>query len=53
MLAKNDKILGDNSNHTLKFLPEDEYIDEKTKKPLYNSVIYEYTTIDNEIYRII
>ena len=52
MLAKNDKILGDNSNHTLKFLPEDEYIDEVTKKPVYNKVIYEYTTTDNELYRI-
>ncbi len=27
MLAKGDKILGDNSNHTLKFLPQEEYMD--------------------------
>lgn len=53
MLAKNDKILGDNSNHTLKFLPEDEFIEEHTKKPVYNKVIYEYITPDNEHYRII
>lgn len=52
MLAKNDKILGDNSNHTLKFIPEDEYIDEHTGKPVYNKVIYEYLTPDNEFYKI-
>jgi hypothetical protein len=52
MLAKNDKLLGDNSNHTLKFLPEDEYIDEHTKKPVYGKVIYEYETPDKEFYRI-
>ena len=52
MLAKNDKILGDNSNHTLKFISEDEYIDEHTKKPVYGKVIYEYITPDNEQYRI-
>ena len=52
MLAKNDKILGDNSNHTLKFIPEDEYMDEFTGKPVYNKVIYEYLTPDNEFYKI-
>jgi hypothetical protein len=52
MLAKNDKLLGDNSNHTLKFLPKDEYIDEHTKKPVYGKVIYEYETPDKEFYRI-
>lgn len=52
MLAKKDKILGDNSNHTLKFVSTDEYIDEHTGKPVYNHVIYEYLTPDNEFYRI-
>ncbi len=53
MLVKGDKILGDNSNHTLKFLPTDEYIDQVTGKPVYGKVIYEYTTEDGEEYRII
>lgn len=52
MLAKGDKILGDNSNHTLKFLSHDEYIDDVTGKPVYNKVVYEYATEDNELYRI-
>lgn len=52
MLAKNDKILGDNSNHTLKFLSTDEYIDDHTGKPVFSKVIYEYTTLENELYRI-
>jgi len=52
MLAKGNEILGDNSNHTLKFLPEDEYIDSHTGKPVYNKVIYEYTTPAEELYRI-
>jgi len=52
MLAKNDKILGDNSNHTLKFLPQEEYIDAHTGKPVYAKVIYEYVTEDGEQYRI-
>ena len=52
MIAKNGEILGDNSNHTLKFVPEDRYIDEYTGKPVYNKVIYEYTTESNDIYRI-
>ena len=52
MLAKGDKILGDNSNHTLKFLSTDEYIDEQTGKPVYGKVIYEYITEDGEQYRI-
>ena len=52
MLAKNGEILGDNSNHTLKFLPTDEYIDDHTGKPVYGKVIYEYTTESGEDYRI-
>ena len=52
MLAKGDKILGDNSNHTLKFVPTDEYIDEFTGKPVYGKVIYEYETEAGEHYRI-
>ena len=52
LLAKGNEILGGNENHTLKFLPEDEYIDEFTSKPVYNKVIYEYTTPKNETYKI-
>ena len=52
MLAKDGEILGDNSNHTLKFLPTDEYIDEHTGKPVYGKVIYEYETPAGENYRI-
>jgi len=52
MLAKGNQILGDNSNHTLKFVPEDEYIDAHTGKPVYGKVIYEYTTPAGEQYRI-
>ena len=52
MLAKGDKILGDNSNHTLKFVSTDEYIDEQTGKPVYGKVIYEYVTEAGEQYRI-
>jgi len=52
MLAKGDKILGDNSNHTLKFLPQEEYIDNHTQKPVYGKVIYEYITEADELYRI-
>ncbi|MBQ9163008.1 MAG: hydroxyneurosporene dehydrogenase [Clostridia bacterium] len=52
MIAKNGEILGDNSNHTLKFLPSDEYIDEHTGKPVYNTVAYEYETPAGEYYRI-
>ena len=53
MLAKGDKIIGDNSNHTLKFLSTEEYIDDHTGKPVYGKVIYEYITEENEKYRII
>ena len=53
LLAKGGKILGDNRNHTLKFLPQDEYIDDFTGKPVYGKVIYEYTTEKGEEYRII
>lgn len=53
MIAKDGEILGDNSNHTLKFMPEDRYIDEYTGKPVYNKVIYEYTTESGDEYRII
>ena len=52
MIAKDGEILGDNSNHTLKFLPEDRYIDEHTGKPVYSKVIYEYTTESGDEYRI-
>ena len=53
MIAKNGEIIGDNSNHTLKFMPEGRYIDEHTGKPVYNRVAYEYTTEGGEVYRII
>jgi len=52
MIAKDGEILGDNSNHTLVFLPSDRYIDEYTGKPVYNKVVYEYTTESCEKYRI-
>ena len=52
MIARGGEIIGDNSNHTLKFLPEDRYVDEHTGKPVYNKVIYEYTTESGEEYRI-
>ena len=52
MLARGDEILGDNSNHTLKFLSTGEYIDQHTGKPVYGKVIYEYTTETGELYRI-
>ena len=52
MLARGGEILGDNSNHTLKFLPAGEYIDDHTGKPVYNQVIYEYETPAGEYYRI-
>ena len=53
MLAKDGQIIGDNSNHTLKFLPTDEYIDDHTGKPVYNKVVYEYETPAGELYRVI
>ena len=52
MIAKDGEIIGDNSNHTLRFLPEDRYIDEYTGKPVYNKVIYEYETESRDTYRI-
>ena len=52
MIAKNGQIIGDNSNHTLKFMPEDRYIDGHTGKPVYNKVIYEYTAESGDEYRI-
>ena len=52
MLARSGEILGDNSNHTLKFIPEDRYVDDVTGKPVYNKVKYEYTTESGEEYRI-
>jgi len=52
MIAKDGEIIGDNSNHTLKFKPEGKYIDEYTGKPVYSKVIYEYTTDTGEEYRI-
>ena len=53
MIAKGGEILGDNSNHTLKFKPEGRYIDEQTGKPVYSKVIYEYITEKGEEYRIL
>ena len=52
MIARGDKILGDNANHTLKFKPEGRYIDADTGKPVYKKVIYEYVTESGEEYRI-
>lgn len=52
MIAKGGEIIGDNSNHTLRFMPEGRYIDEYTGKPVYGKVIYEYTTEAGELYRI-
>jgi len=52
MLAKDGELLGDNSNHTLRFMPEERYIDSYTGKPVYGKVIYEYTTEKGELYRI-
>ncbi len=52
LLAKGDQVLGDNSNHTLRFVPEDEYIDDYTGKPVYGKVMYEYTTEEGQLYRI-
>jgi len=52
MIAKDGEILGDNSNHTLRFMPEGRYIDEHTGKPVYSRVIYEYTTESGDEYRI-
>lgn len=53
MLAKGDEIIGDNSNHTLRFRPECRYIDAHTGKPVYNKIVYEYTTPSGDEYRII
>lgn len=52
MIAKGREILGDNSNHTLKFKPDGRYIDKATGLPVYNKVVYEYTTESGEEYRI-
>ena len=52
LLAKGSKILGDNSNHTLKFKPSERYVDAHTGKPVYNKVAYEYTTESGDEYRI-
>ncbi len=52
MLARGSEILGDNSNHTLKFLPEDEYTDGFTGKPVYGKIVYEYETPKGEYFRI-
>jgi len=35
IIAKDGEIPGNNANHTLRFLPEDRYIDEYTGKPVY------------------
>jgi len=52
MLAKGSRILGDNANHTLKFLPAEPYTDVHTGKPVYGKVVYEYETPEGELYRI-
>ena len=52
MIAKDGEIIGDNSNHTLEFKPEGRYIDDHTGKPVYSKVVYEYTTVPGEKYRI-
>lgn len=52
MIAKGGEVLGDNSNHTLRFKPEGRYVDEHTGKPVFGKVIYEYTTESGEEYRI-
>ena len=52
MIAKDGEIIGDNSNHTLKFKPEGRYIDSHTGTPVYSKVIYEYTTESGEEYKI-
>ena len=50
--AKGSRILGDNANHTLKFLPAEPYTDVHTGKPVYGKVVYEYETPEGELYRI-
>ncbi len=52
MIARGGEILGDNSNHTLRFLPSGRYIDEYTGKPVFAKVVYEYETEAGEEYRI-
>ena len=52
MIAKGGEIIGDNSNHTLRFIPSERYVDEYTGLPVYNKVTYEYTTESGEEYRI-
>ena len=52
MIAKDGKIIGDNSNHTLQFLPQDRYIDQHTGKPVFNKVVYLYTAENGEQYKI-
>ena len=53
MIARGSEIIGDNSNHTLRFIPSERYVDEHTGKPVYNKLTYEYTTESGEEYRII
>jgi len=50
MLAKNGKIIADDANK-VRFTLVDEIIDEKSGKPVANTVIYEYTD-GNERYKI-
>lgn len=52
MIAKNGEILGHNSNHTLKFMPKQRYIDEYTGKVVYNKATCEYAIESGDDYRI-
>ena len=52
MLARGSEILGDNSNHTLRFVPSDEYVDPHTGKPVFGKVVYEYEAPDGDFYRV-
>jgi hypothetical protein len=51
MLAKEGKIVAD-SAPKVTFLLEDEFSDEKSRKPVANKVIYDYTIDDQNRYRV-
>ncbi len=51
MLAKDGKIVADLSSN-VKFDLEDEFMDEKSGKPVANRVIYDYQVDDKERYRV-
>lgn len=53
MLAKGNEIIGDNSNHTLKFSCQDEYLDNYTGKLVYNKIIYNYIATSGDEYKLI